>query len=87
MNLYKKCTAKPWFFLVIDTTLTSDNLLRFRKNLMERIEKLIMAIDNKIRDKKLQYNINRETVKISKLSSGKIDKYLSLMGEEILPSD
>ena len=46
-----------------------------------------MAIDNKIRDKKLQYNINRETVKISKLSSGKIDKYLSLMGEEILPSD
>ena len=46
-----------------------------------------MAIDNKIRDEKFQYNINRETVKISKLSSGKIDKYLSLKGEEILPSD
>ena len=25
MNLYKKCTSKPYSFLVIDTTLTSDN--------------------------------------------------------------
>ena len=37
MNLYKKCTAKPYFFLVIDTTLASDNSSRFRKNLFERI--------------------------------------------------
>ena len=37
MNLYKKCTAKPYSFLVIDTTLASDNPLRFRKNLSERI--------------------------------------------------
>ena len=37
MNLYKKCTAKPYSFLVIDTTLASDNSSRFRKNLLERI--------------------------------------------------
>ena len=37
MNLYKKWTAKPYSFLVIDTTLVSDNSLRFRKNLLERI--------------------------------------------------
>ena len=37
MNLYKNCTAKPNSFLVIDTTLASDNLLRFRKNLVKRI--------------------------------------------------
>ena len=37
MNLYKKCTAKPYSFLVIDTTLASDNSLRFRKNLVEKI--------------------------------------------------
>ena len=37
MNLYKKCTAKPCYFLVIDTTLASDNSSRFRKNLLERI--------------------------------------------------
>ena len=27
MNLYKKCTAKPYSFLVIDATLASDNPL------------------------------------------------------------
>ena len=37
MNLYKKCTAKPYSFLVIDTTLAPDSPLRFRKNLVERI--------------------------------------------------
>ena len=37
MNFYKKCTAKPYSFLVIDATLALDNPLRFRKNLLERI--------------------------------------------------
>ena len=36
-NLYKKCTAKPYSFLVIDATLESDNSFRFRKDLLERI--------------------------------------------------
>ena len=40
-----------------------------------------MTICDKIRDEKLQYNINRETVKISALSSGKSDKYKYLIGE------
>ena len=31
INIYRKCTDKPYSFLVIDTTLTSDNPLRFRK--------------------------------------------------------
>ena len=37
MNFYKKCTAKPYCFVVIDATLTSDNSLRFRKKFSERI--------------------------------------------------
>ena len=37
MNLYKKYTAKPHSFSVIDATLASDNGSRFRKNLLERI--------------------------------------------------
>ena len=45
-----------------------------------------MAVDDKIRDEKIQYDINREAAKISALSSGKIDKYEFLTGEEILPS-
>ena len=31
-----------------------------------------MAIDDKIRDKKIQYYINREAAKISPLSSGRL---------------
>ena len=46
-----------------------------------------MAIEDQIRDEKLQYNINREAAKISALSSGKIDKYEYLTVEEILPSN
>ena len=37
LNLYKMCTAKPYSFLVIDSTLASDNPSRFRKNILERI--------------------------------------------------
>ena len=38
MTLYlKKSRAKPFSFLVLDTTLASDNTLCFRKNLLERI--------------------------------------------------
>ena len=33
INIYKECTDKPYSFLVIDTTLPSNNPLRFRKNL------------------------------------------------------
>ena len=46
-----------------------------------------MTIDSQIGDEKLQYDINREATKISALSSGKIDKYEYLTGEEILPSN
>ena len=46
-----------------------------------------MTIKEQIRDKKLQYDINREAPKLSALSSGKIDKYQYPTGEEILPSN
>ena len=32
-NIYKKCTAETYSFLVIDTMLASNNPLRFRKNI------------------------------------------------------
>ena len=46
-----------------------------------------MTIEDQIKDEKLQYDINREAAKIPALSSGKIDKYEYLTGEEILPSN
>ena len=36
IKIYKKCTAEPYFFLVNDTTLPSDDPLRFRKNILEK---------------------------------------------------
>ena len=44
MILYKDYTKKRYSFLVKDTTLSSDNPLRFRKNFSEKIK----TIDNKI---------------------------------------
>ena len=46
-----------------------------------------MAINDQIRDEKLQYDINREAAKISALSSRNIRKYEYLTGEDILPSN
>ena len=46
-----------------------------------------MTIDDKIRYQKLEYDINREEANITALSSGQINKYEYLTGEEILPSD
>ena len=45
-----------------------------------------MTSDDKIRDEKLNM-IWTENQKMSALSSGKIDKYEYLKGEQILPSD
>ena len=87
MNIYKQCTTEPYSFLVNDTTLPSDDPLRFRKNLLGQYIIKIMTIEDQIKDEKLQYDINREAAKISALSSGKIDKYEYLTGEEILPSN
>ena len=91
MKICKKFTAGPYSFLVNDTTLPSDDPLRFRKNLLpyifEIIYNKIVTIEDQIRDEKLQYDINTEAAKISALSSGKTDKYEYLTGEEILPSN
>ena len=46
-----------------------------------------MTINDQIRDEKLQYEISREAVKISALSSGKIPKYEYLTGEDIFSSN
>ena len=47
----------------------------------------IVTINDQIRDKKLQHDINREAAKISALSSRNFHKYEYLTGEDILPSN
>ena len=76
--------------IIIDATLAYYYIIRSRKNLLERIQKLIMTTGDKIRDEKLHYDINREAANysiISALSSSEIDKYEYLTAEEILPPD
>ena len=50
-----------------------------------KTRKGLKSIDDKIRNEKLQYEINRDAVKISELSSGKSDKYEYLTDEETFP--
>ena len=42
-----------------------------------------MIVDDQIRDEKLQYDINKKAAEISALSSGKIEKFEYLTGNEI----
>ena len=45
----------------------------------------IKAFNNKIEQNKAQYNLDRQTVKISAFSSGNISKYGFLTGKDVLP--
>ena len=68
-------------------------MLRLHQIILSDLEKIfltynmIMTVNDQIRDEKLQHDINREAIKISALSSGKIEKYEYLTGKEILPSN
>ena len=67
---------------MVDTTFASDNLLRFKCNIVERIQKVMMTTDNKSRDKKLKYGIKREVARTPAIPTGKIDEYENLSGEK-----
>ena len=83
MEIYKKCIAENYSFLVNDMKLQSDNPLHLQKKNLKWIYK-IRTIYSQIKDKKLQYNINREAAKTLALLSGKIDKYEYFAGGELL---
>ena len=83
MEIYKKCIAENYSFLVNDMKLQSDNPLDLQKKILKWIYK-IRTIYSQIKDKKLQYNINSEAAKTLALLSGKIDKYEYFAGGELL---
>ena len=68
-------------------------MLRLHQIIFYNLEKIFLTynktrtINDQIRDEKLQYDINRKAAEISALSSGKIDKFEYLTGNEILPSN
>ena len=64
-DLMNLCTSKPYSFLLINTTVASDKILRLRCSLLEITQKLIVTIDDEIRDKKMPYDINQDAAKMS----------------------
>ena len=48
------------------------------------VSEKIRIIDNKIEQRKAQYDLDRQTAKISALSSGNVDKYEFLTGKDVL---
>ena len=49
------------------------------------ISEKIKTINNKTKQNKAQYNLDRQTVKIFALSSGNVSKYEFLTGKGVLP--
>ena len=49
MKIYRKCTSEPYSFLTIDTTLSTNNSLRFRENLL----KMTLTDELKLLDDKI----------------------------------
>ena len=47
------------------------------------IKKQIKILDDKIKQNQADYNLYRQNAKISGLSSGKLDKYEYLTGEDL----
>ena len=47
------------------------------------ISKEIKVLDNKIRSNQAQYDLDRQNAKISALSSGELDKYEYVTGEDL----
>ena len=88
MKTYRECTKEPYSFLIIDTTLSSTNPLKFRKNLFDTLQKMIVTdqiktLDRKIKQNEEQYDLDREAAKRSALSSNNLDKYEYLTGEDL----
>ena len=66
ITFHKKYTSESYSFLVNNNILASDNLQDLEKIFLTYNK--IMTFNDQIRDEKLQYDINREVVKISTLS-------------------
>ena len=88
IKLYKDFAKEPYWFLVNDTTLSSDNPLRFKKNSSwkswlknEKFTEKIKTIENKIVQNNVQYDLYKQTATISALSLQNVTKYEFLTGK------
>ena len=79
MKIYGKCASEPYYFLSNDTTLPANDPLKFRKIFYSLIKMTLFdefkILDDKIKANQAQYDLDRETTKISALLSKELDKY------------
>ena len=59
--------------------------MSLNKNFVFKLCKKIKTINNKIEKNKAQYNLDRQTARISALSSGDVSKYKFLTRKDVLP--
>ena len=75
--------------MTIDTTLPVNNPIRFRKkcfrfSLIETtLTEQVKIVNEKIKANKAQYDLDKEAAKISALSSGELEIYDYLTGEDL----
>ena len=79
MNLYKKSTVEPYYFLVIVKTFPSDNFLSFRENLLETI--LVNHCNMTLTEKQQKYQLYYP-VKLINTSILLVEKYCHLIKVE-----
>ena len=81
IKIYRKFPAEPYSFLVNDITLLSNNLLRFRKNLLNKYIIKSWQLTNRLRIKNYNKILKEKLRKILALPSGEIDKHGYLTDE------
>ena len=89
LKTYKDYTSKPYSCMIIDAAVPICNPMRFRKNFLKtafiKMTKFdqIKIVDNKIKENKAQYMLDRKNAEIFAKSSGELDKYTYLTGEDL----
>ena len=86
MKLYKEYTKEPYSFLVNNTTLHQINHYDLGRTCYKMgLSEKIQALNNKVKQKKVQYDLERRAAKISALSSENVSEYEFLSGKDVLP--
>ena len=83
MKIYKNYAEEPFSFLINHTTLPSYNPLRLRRiktTVSENVKQFLAQWSKTM----LSYDLDRQTIKTSALSSGNVSKYKFLIGEYFL---
>ena len=67
MKIYRETAKKLSSFLTTDTTLPASDLLRFRKNMFQKmiVTDQLKIINNKMKENEAQYDLDRLAAKIS----------------------